>query len=112
MGRWLWAHQSMIWTRQHRVAGGHQCAHEQAPVGLRGDHHLGRVLDEGGDQLVEAGHALHALGQPGPGQAVPLLVLHVHVVVGLGPVVSYEHLPHLNLLIVVGCQSPRRPAAR
>ena len=30
--------------RQHRVAGCDQGPHEQAPVGLGGDHHLGRVL--------------------------------------------------------------------
>jgi hypothetical protein len=67
---------------------------------------------KGGDELVEAGDALLSLGQPGLGQATPFLVLDVHVVMGLGPVVPHEHRPHLNLLIVVGCRSPRRPAAR
>jgi hypothetical protein len=56
---------------------------------------------------VEAAHALHALGQPGLAQAAPFLVLHVHVVMGLGPVMAYEHLPHRYLLVVFGYQSPR-----
>ena len=48
--------------RQHLVAGGHQGADEQAPVGLGGHHHLGWLVGEGSHQLVEAGHALNPLG--------------------------------------------------
>jgi hypothetical protein len=54
---------------------------------------------------VEAGDALHPFGQPGLGQAAPFTVLHVHVVMGLGPVMAYEYLPHRYLPVVVGCQS-------
>ena len=73
---------------------------------------IGRVLHESGHQLVEPCDALHALGHPGTGESFPLVVFDVDVVMGLGPVVPDEHLPHNHLLIDIGSSSPRRPAAR
>ena len=40
-----------------------------------------------------------------------MLVFNMHVVVSLGPVMTYEHHAHRRLLVAVG-SSPRRPAAR
>ena len=79
--------------RVHRVelvASRHQRGDEQAPVGLDADHHLGGVLDVRAHQLVEPGDAVHPLGQPGLAEPLAGLVGHVYVVVGLGPVHSYE----------------------
>lgn len=39
--------ESGLIDRQHLVAGGHQGTDEQAAIGLRGDHHLGRILGKG-----------------------------------------------------------------
>ena len=51
------------------------------------------LLDVAADQLVEAGDALHPLGQPATAKTFAVLVLHVHVVVGLSPVHPYkDHL--------------------
>ena len=41
------------------VAGGQQRPHQQAPVGLDPDHHLGRVAGMAGDELVQPGHPGH-----------------------------------------------------
>ncbi|CAA9248132.1 MAG: hypothetical protein AVDCRST_MAG10-2027 [uncultured Acidimicrobiales bacterium] len=54
---------------------------------------------------MEADDALNTFGQPVLGQAAPYLVLDVHIVMGLGPVMTYEHLPHRCLLVVVGCRA-------
>jgi hypothetical protein len=45
--------------RDHLVAGRHQCPHQQPPVGLDPDHHLGRVAGMAGDELVQPGHPGH-----------------------------------------------------
>ena len=47
---------------------------------------------------MKAGDTLHPLRQAGLGQASPVGVLDVHVVMGLGPVMAYENLPHRYLL--------------
>jgi hypothetical protein len=70
------------------------------PVGLDADHHLGRVIDLGADQLVEASNALHPLGQSGLGQPLALLVHDLHIVVGLGPVHPYEDHRVIAFLLV------------
>ena len=48
---------------------------------------------------MEAGHPLHPLGHTPLRQTAAVTVFHVEVVVGLGPVMAHEHLPHLHLLI-------------
>ena len=88
-----------ISRRRHRVdrveliAGRHQRGDEQTPVGLDADHHLGWLLDKRADQLVEPGDAVHPFRQPGLAEPLADLVGHVHIVVGLSPVHSYENHP-------------------
>jgi hypothetical protein len=77
--------------REHQVPRRHQGGDEQAPVGLDPDHHLIGLDDVVADQIVEAGDALYALGQPASTEAFAVLVLHVHIVVGLSPVHPYEN---------------------
>ena len=92
---------------EHRVPGRHQCPDEQPTVGLGGDHHVSRLVAVGGDQLVEPGHTLNAVGQSAASQAGrPAVVLDVHVVMILGPIQTDEHLPHLHLLVVVADVEP------
>ena len=92
--------------REHQVPGRHQCGNEQAPVGLDSDHHLIRLDDVVADEVMEAGDALHAVGQPAPAKAFAVLVLHVHIVVGLSPVHSYEN--HLAPLSSTGTNTRAR----
>jgi hypothetical protein len=92
--------------RQHRVPGRHQRPDEQAPLGLGGDDHLGRVVDEVGDELVEPGHPFNAFREPGPFKPLPLVIFDMDVVMGLRPVVPDEHLPHSHLLIAFESLEP------
>jgi hypothetical protein len=71
--------------RQHRVARRDHRPDEQAAIGLRRDHHLGRVLDVTGHRSMEPGHTLDPLGQPTSSEASAIAVLHEHVMVSLGP---------------------------
>jgi hypothetical protein len=96
------------------VAGGDEGGHEQAPVGLDPDHHLGRVIDMGADQVVEPGDAVHALRETGLGQPLAFLVDHMHVVMGLSPVHPDQDHPHPSSLNRAppeprGCQQPPNP---
>jgi hypothetical protein len=50
--------------RDHLVAGRDQRPYQQAPVGFDPDHHLGRVADVHGDQLVQPSHAHHPISDP------------------------------------------------
>jgi hypothetical protein len=79
---------------QHRVPGRHQRPHEQTPIGLRGDHDIGRTLHVARDQFMEPGHALDPFGQPATRQPAALAVLDMNVMVGLSPVVTNKHCPH------------------
>jgi hypothetical protein len=51
--------------RHHHIAGGDQRPHEQAPIGLCGNDHLGRIVGPRRHQVVKAGHALDSLRQTG-----------------------------------------------
>ena len=92
--------------RVHPVPGRGQRLHPWPPVGLDHDHDLRRVrlavlAPAGRDQLVEPGDPVHALRQPPPGQRLPGVVLHDHVVVAFGPVIADEQqLPALSVLTV------------
>jgi len=48
---------------------------------------------------METRHAFHTLGQAGSSESLPGLVFDMHVMVGLSPVVTHEHLRHWHLLI-------------
>ena len=76
--------------RVDRVAGRDQRAHEQAPIGLDADDHLGGRLGMLRQQGMQPGHAIEPLGYPARGQHPALGVEHAHVVVRLGPVDSNE----------------------
>lgn len=45
------------------------------------------------DQLMEPGDAVDTFGQPDPAEPLALLVGHVHVVMGLGPIHSNKDHP-------------------
>ena len=96
--------------REHLVAGRHQRSDEQAPVGLDSDHHLLRFADMAADKVVEAGDALHSLRKAAAGEALSVLVLDMHVVMGLSPIHPYkDHLAPLAR--PAPTPSPRTPAA-
>lgn len=78
--------------RMHLVAGREQRLHPPPSVGLDPDHHRGRLLlaEVIGDQRVQRGHPGHPFGQPPAGQPPTRFVLHFHIVVSLGPVVTDE----------------------
>ncbi len=74
----------------HRIAGRHQRAHPQAPVGLDAHHHLlglGGVL---GDERVGRPDTGHPLAEPATGEGTARLVEDLHIVVVLGPVITSE----------------------
>jgi hypothetical protein len=89
------------------VAGRHQRPHKQATVGLGPHHHLGRVLDLGGQQLVEHGQPGQPLGNPLPSGHAAELVHHHHVMVLLGPV-----QPDKQHLVLLGSTSMEPEEAR
>ena len=59
--------------RVHLIAGADQRRHPQPAIGFDPDHHLGGILDQLADQLVEAGDPGHPLRQTAAGQAPTLL---------------------------------------
>ena len=77
-----------------RVAGRHQGAHEQAPVGLDADDDLLGAFGVLRQQRVQPGHPFEALGDPSCRQDLPLGVEDADVMVRLGPVDAHEdHRP-------------------
>ena len=78
------------------VAGRHQGADEEPPVGLGAHHDGGGVSGVLGHQGVERRDAPEVVGNPPPRQHPAGLVLDAEVVVGLGPIVADED--HVLLL--------------
>ena len=79
--------------RVDEVAGSDQRLHPRPTVGLDPDDDLvglGVLIEMVGDQGVQRGQPRHTLGQPPTGQPPAGLVEQLHVVMGLGPVVSQE----------------------
>ena len=81
--------------RVHPVPGCGQRLHPRPAIGL--DHHhdprrvrLGIFPQAGRDHLVEPGDPVRSLRQPPPGQGLPRIILHNHVMVTLGPVITDE----------------------
>jgi hypothetical protein len=60
---------------------------------------------------VDLGYTLDTFRQSASTKTATTLVEHEHIVMGLGPVMTDEHLHHQHLLTDIG-SSPRRPAAR
>jgi hypothetical protein len=108
------------------VARGQQGAHPKPPVGLDADHDLCGIVCPLGQQAVQVGQALQALGQAPAGQAPAVFVMNLDVMVGLSPVVTDEEhrvssLPCWRLLLELGrpadalmdqCSLARHPTSR
>ncbi|HYF45453.1 MAG TPA: hypothetical protein VD926_04535 [Acidimicrobiales bacterium] len=54
----------------------------------------------GRDQRMKPGHPIDAFREPGPLEAGSLVVFDEHIVMGLSPVMTYEHPAHHNPLVV------------
>ena len=74
--------------RIHLITGGGQRPHPWAAVGFDADHHLFRVLDVRGDQLVQLPDPSQPLGQPPRCQPLTSLVHQIHIVVVFRPVIT------------------------
>jgi hypothetical protein len=78
------------------VPGRKQRLHPRAPVGLDPDHDLPRIgvlRQLGPDQLVQPCNPGDPLRKPGLAQPPSRLVLHLDVVVVLGPIVPDQQQP-------------------
>ena len=84
------------------VAGRDERTDKQAPLSLRGHHHVGWLVRMGGDHGVESGNAFHALRQPRSIQPAALAVEDLDIVMLFGPVETYEDLRHQHLLVSIG----------
>jgi hypothetical protein len=85
--------------RDHLVAGCDQGSHQQAPVGLDPDHHLGRVAGVASDELVQPGQARQSIGDPLGGQHLAVDGHQAHVMMALGPIdPDQQHRP-FSLLV-------------
>jgi hypothetical protein len=84
--------------REYPVARRDQRDHPWTAIGFDADHHLvGLVIAQVmSDQFVKLGDAGQSLREAGLGQPPSRLVLHLDVVVVLGPVVSDEQQPVLR----------------
>jgi hypothetical protein len=79
--------------REHEVSGCDERGDEQSTIGLDPDDHLTWILDVGTDHVVEARDPVHAFGKSSTPKAFSVLIHHVHVVMGLGPVHSDKDHP-------------------
>jgi hypothetical protein len=92
----------------HLVAGRHQRAHEQAPVGLGPHHHLGRVGDQASQQPVQDGQPAQALRHPPRRNHPPVLGHDGHIMMLLSPIEPDEQ--HPSSLGSTARSSQREPA--
>jgi hypothetical protein len=102
--------------RVHLVARGQQRAHQQPPVGLDPNHHLGWALSMSSHQRVQLAYAGQPIGDPPGRQHHPVLVQKAQVrVVVLAPVDSEKQHPSPPWLRRAVCELEkdlRRPNGR
>ena len=99
----------------HHITCGNQRGHPRATVSLNPDSHLTRPgirISEPANQLMKPGDPRHALAQPGPPEHPARPVLHLHIMMIFGPVITSEQHCHLPRSAPLAAAAPRRtPAA-
>ena len=83
--------------RIHPIPSRHQSLDPQATIRLDPHHHLGRIRDMVGHQVMERPDPVEAFRKPPARQLFPQLTHHMDVVMGLGPIITNKDSHHSSL---------------
>ncbi len=84
---------------EHAIASSDQSFDPQTPVGFDPDHYIGGLHTKPSQQLMELSYPVEPIGQPHRGELAAVVSHHMHIMMGLGPIIANKHFHQVPLRV-------------